>query len=58
MRLGSTKNMFDDFGETEADNVNKKFSMTLSSFEVQKEVIQYVEINQYLIRFLSELWIP
>ena len=50
--------MFDDFGETEAENVNKKLSMTLSSFEVQKEVIQYVEINQYLIRFLSELWIP
>ena len=49
MRLGSTKNMFDDFGETEAENVNKKLSMTLSSFEVQKEVIQYVEINQYLI---------
>ena len=58
MRLGSTKNMFDDFGEPEAENVNKKLSMTLSSFEVQKEVIQYVEINQYLIRFLSELWIP
>jgi hypothetical protein len=58
MRLGSTKNMFDDFEETEAENFNKKLSMTLSSFEVQKEVIQYVEINQYLIRFLSELWIP
>lgn len=44
----TAKLIFDTADNVEAESVNKKLT-NVNSFETQKDVIHYVEINEYLI---------
>lgn len=53
-----SKNMFESAGnaDAEAEMATKKAGG--NSFDTQKDIIHYLEINEYLIQFLSQKWIP
>ena len=52
----SVKQLFGS-GDAVAEKNNQRLNK-LEAFEVQKDIIHYVEINEFLIQFLSQHWIP
>ena len=53
---GSVKQLFAS-GDAVAEKNNQRLNK-IDAFEVQKDIIHYVEINEYLIQFLSQHWLP
>ena len=52
----SVKQLFGQ-GDAVAEKNNQRLNK-IDTIEIQKDIIHYVEINEFLIQFLSQHWIP
>lgn len=52
----SVKQLFGS-GDAVAEENNQRLNK-INAVDVQRDIIHYVEINEFLIQFLSQHWIP